>query len=267
MKTLQRKIICTRLDNVSSVPGNQAKVGEFLEHALKLPILCSTIKEELDEWQKMLKAADLPTTELRRLSRKKRKYTQTMLEASIEINQSVQRWWERRSEDSSAGQQLQEGVELAQGLAESELEVTEKGNLKKNIHIKLAYQTLNKVKSTGSAEFLEQNKSDVDTMRRYLVRVQNFLVEVYAEFSAEKLHEWINDKLGFVLNPRTASQPIFSTLNFQSLQDALMKISEEAAARFQGVADADAACHGQLTAVSQRIQGFAKGLRENIAQI
>ena len=69
-------------------------------------------------------------------------------------------------------------------------------------------------------------------MRRYLVRVQNFLVEVYAEFSAEKLHEWINDKLGFVLNPRAASQPIFSTLNFQSLQDALMKISEEGAARF-----------------------------------
>ena len=134
MKTLQRKIICTRLDNVSSVPGNQAKVGEFLEHALKLPILCSTIKEELDEWQKMLKAADLPTTEVRRLSRRKRKYTQTMLEArstGIEINQSVQRLWERRSEDSSAGQQLQEGVELVQGLAESELEVTEKGNLKK----------------------------------------------------------------------------------------------------------------------------------------
>ena len=136
MKTLQRKIICTRLDNVSSVPGNQAKVGEFLEHALKLPILCSTIKEELDEWQKMLNAADLPTTEVRRLSRKKRKYTQTMLEArstGIEINQSVQRLWERRSEDSSAGQQLQEGVELVQSLAESELEVTEKGNLKKNL--------------------------------------------------------------------------------------------------------------------------------------
>ena len=103
MKTLQRKIICTRLDNVSSVPGNQAKVGEFLEHALKLPILCSTIKEELDEWQKMLKAADLPTTEVRRLSRRKRKYTQTMLEArstGVEINQSVQRLWERRSEDA-----------------------------------------------------------------------------------------------------------------------------------------------------------------------
>ena len=82
----------------------------------------------------MLKAADLPTTEVGRLSRRKRKYTQTMLEArstGIEINQSVQRLWERRSEDSSAGQQLQEGVELVQSLAESELEVTEKGNPKK----------------------------------------------------------------------------------------------------------------------------------------
>ena len=104
-------------------------------------------------------------------------------------------------------------------------------------------------------------------MQRYLVKVQNFLVEVYAEFSAEKLQEWINDKLGFVLNPRAASQPIFSTLNFQSLQDALMKISEEGAARFQGVADADAACHGQLTAVSQHIQGFAGAPGEYCADL
>ena len=47
----------------------------------------------------------------------------------------------------------------------------------------------------------------------------------------------------------------------------MIKVAEEGMIRFQGVADKEALCHGRLTTVSQRIQHFVMGLRDNIEMI